>query len=80
MRHWITSFWLVEHDPKVVPFRPAPAPHDSTVVVAAAEPDLFIGAFERDRVVYAAPAQIAIDAISVGGDAADRAREEIRTW
>ncbi|OIJ24759.1 helix-turn-helix domain-containing protein [Nocardioides luteus] len=60
--------------------RPAPAPHQATVVVAAAEPDLFLGAFERDRVVYAAPIQIAIDAISVGGDAADRAREEIRTW
>ncbi|MFE7223575.1 helix-turn-helix domain-containing protein [Nocardioides sp. NPDC057577] len=60
--------------------RPASAAHRSTVVVAAAEPDLFLGAFERDQVVYAAPIQIAIDAISVGGDAADRAREEIRTW
>ncbi|MFI5626819.1 helix-turn-helix domain-containing protein [Nocardioides sp. NPDC051685] len=60
--------------------RPAPASQHATVVVVAAEPDLFIGAFERDRVVYAAPIQIAIDAISVGGDAADRAREEIRTW
>lgn len=60
--------------------RPASAPHRSTVVVAAAEPDLFLGTFERDRVVYAAPIQIAIDAISVGGDAAARAREEIRTW
>lgn len=60
--------------------RPASAPHRSTVVIAAAEPDLFLGTFERDRVVYAAPIQIAIDAISVGGDAAARAREEIRTW
>jgi transcriptional regulator with XRE-family HTH domain len=60
--------------------RPASAPHHTTVVVAAAEPDLFLGTFERDRVVYAAPIQIAIDAISVGGDAADRAHEEIRTW
>ncbi|MFJ9392893.1 helix-turn-helix domain-containing protein [Nocardioides sp. NPDC101246] len=60
--------------------RAASAPHRSTVVVAAAEPDLFLGTFERDRVVYAAPIQIAIDAISVGGDAAARAREEIRTW
>jgi hypothetical protein len=50
------------------------------VVIVAAEPDLFLGTFERDRVVYAAPIQIAIDAISVGGDAAARAREEIRTW
>jgi transcriptional regulator with XRE-family HTH domain len=60
--------------------RPASAPDQTTVVVAAAEPDLFLGAFERDRVVYVAPIQIAVDAISVGGDAADRAREEIRTW
>ncbi|MBC7276378.1 helix-turn-helix transcriptional regulator [Nocardioides sp.] len=60
--------------------RTASAPHRATVVIAAAEPDLFLGAFERDRVTYAAPIQIAIDAISVGGDAADRAREEIRTW
>lgn len=60
--------------------RPASAPHRTSVVIAAAEPDLFLGTFERDRVVYAAPIQIAIDAISVGGDAADRAREEIRTW
>ena len=81
----ITVLWC--EDPNAIhpllvdgALRPAPAPHDSTVVVAAAEPDLFIGAFERDRVVYAAPAQIAIDAISVGGDAAGRAREEIRTW
>lgn len=60
--------------------RAASAPHRSTVVIAAAEPDLFLGTFERDRVIYAAPIQIAIDAISVGGDAAARAREEIRTW
>lgn len=60
--------------------RLASAPHRSTVVIAAAEPDLFLGTFERDHVVYAAPIQIAIDAISVGGDAAARAREEIRTW
>lgn len=60
--------------------RPASAPHRATVVVVAAEPDLFLGAFEHDRVIYAAPIQIAIDAISVGGEAADRAREEIRTW
>ncbi|MEU6136102.1 helix-turn-helix transcriptional regulator [Nocardioides sp. NPDC047086] len=60
--------------------RPASAPHRSTVVVAAAEPDLFLGTFERDRVIYAAPIQIVVDAISVGGDAADRARQEIRTW
>ncbi|NGN92930.1 helix-turn-helix transcriptional regulator [Nocardioides sp. KC13] len=60
--------------------RPASTPDQATVVIAAAEPDLFLGTFERDRVVYAAPIQIAIDAISVGGDAADRAREEIRTW
>lgn len=56
------------------------SPHRATLVVAAAEPDLFRAAFERDRIRYAAPVQIAIDAISVGGDAADRAREEIRTW
>lgn len=60
--------------------RPASASDGITVVVVAAEPDLFLGTFERDRVVYAAPIQIAIDAISVGGDAADRAREEIQTW
>ncbi|MEI7055620.1 helix-turn-helix transcriptional regulator [Nocardioides sp. CCNWLW239] len=60
--------------------RPASSPDQATVVVAAAEPDLFLGVFELDRVVYAAPIQIAIDAISVGGDTADRAREEIRTW
>ncbi|MER7556900.1 helix-turn-helix transcriptional regulator [Nocardioides sp. NPDC126508] len=81
----ITVLWC--EDPSAIqplladgPLHPAPASHEATVVVAAAEPDLFLGAFERDRVVYAAPVQIAIDAISVGGDAADRAREEIRTW
>lgn len=81
----ITVLWC--EDPSAVgalltdgALRPASAPNRACVVVAAAEPDLFLGAFERDRVVYAAPIQIAIDAISVGGDAADRAREEIRTW
>ncbi|MDR7313723.1 transcriptional regulator with XRE-family HTH domain [Nocardioides luteus] len=54
--------------------------HRASVVVAAADPDLFRGTFERDRIRYAAPIQIALDAISVGGDAAARAREEIRTW
>ncbi|TQL70271.1 helix-turn-helix protein [Nocardioides albertanoniae] len=81
----VTVLWC--EDPSAVgallaggTLRPAATADRVAVVVAAAEADLFLGAFERDRVVYAAPVQIAIDAISVGGAAADRAREEIRTW
>ncbi len=50
------------------------------LVVAHGEPELFAGSFTKGLAHYAAPIQIIIDCISLGGDVAKDAREEALTW
>lgn len=52
----------------------------TSVVVAAAEQELFTGAFTHGLVRYAAPIQIAIDSISQPGPVAQAALAEISLW
>jgi transcriptional regulator with XRE-family HTH domain len=51
-----------------------------TLVVVRGEPELFAGSFTRGLVHYAAPIQIVIDCLSLGGAVAHDAREEAMTW
>jgi transcriptional regulator with XRE-family HTH domain len=50
------------------------------LVVVKGEPELFVGSFTRGLVHYAAPIQIVIDCLSLGGVVANDAREEAMTW
>lgn len=60
--------------------RPTHRPDRATVAVLAAEPELFEGAFNHGPVRYAAPIQILLDCIAQGGNVADRALAEARSW
>jgi transcriptional regulator with XRE-family HTH domain len=51
-----------------------------TLAVVHGEPELFEGSFTRGLVHYAAPIQIVIDCLSLGGAVANDAREEAMTW
>jgi transcriptional regulator with XRE-family HTH domain len=51
-----------------------------TLAVVRGEPELFEGSFTRGLVHYAAPIQIVIDCLSLGGNVASDAREEAMTW
>jgi transcriptional regulator with XRE-family HTH domain len=51
-----------------------------TLVVVRGESELFEGSFTRGLVHYAAPIQIIIDCLSLGGAVASDAREEAMTW
>lgn len=51
-----------------------------TLAVVHGEPELFEGSFTRGLVHYAAPIQIVIDCLSLGGVVANDAREEAMTW
>lgn len=51
-----------------------------TLAVVRGEPELFAGSFTRGLVHYAAPIQIVIDCLSLGGTVASDAREEAMTW
>lgn len=50
------------------------------LVVAEGEPELFADTFTEDGATYAAPIQIMLDSISLGGDAERAALEEVRSW
>jgi transcriptional regulator with XRE-family HTH domain len=51
-----------------------------SLVVVRGEPELFEGSFAQGLVHYAAPIQIIIDCLSLGGTVANDAREEALTW
>ncbi len=51
-----------------------------TLAVVRGEAELFTGSFMRGLVRYAAPIQIVLDCLSLGGDVASDAREEAMTW
>ena len=51
-----------------------------TLGVVRGEAELFEGSFMRGLVHYAAPIQIVIDCLSLGGTVANDAREEAMTW
>jgi transcriptional regulator with XRE-family HTH domain len=51
-----------------------------TLAVVRGELELFEGSFTRGLVHYAAPIQIVIDCLSLGGVVANEAREEAMTW
>jgi transcriptional regulator with XRE-family HTH domain len=51
-----------------------------TLAVVRGEAELFEGSFTRGLVHYAAPIQIVIDCLSLGGAVANDAREEAMTW
>ncbi|MDE3093216.1 MAG: helix-turn-helix transcriptional regulator [Acidobacteriota bacterium] len=52
----------------------------TTLAVVRGEPELFAGSFTKGLTRYAAPIQIIIDCLSLGGDVAKDAREEAMTW
>ncbi len=52
----------------------------ATLVVVQGETELFAGSFTRGLVRYAAPIQIMLDCISLGGAVASDAREEVMSW
>jgi len=52
----------------------------TALVVVHGEPELFEGSFTKGLVHYAAPIQIIIDCLSLGGVVAKDAREEALTW
>ena len=52
----------------------------TTLAVVHGEAELFAGSFTKGLVHYAAPIQIIIDCLSLGGDVAKDAREEALTW
>lgn len=51
-----------------------------TLAVVRGEPELFAGSFTQGPVHYAAPIQIVIDCLSLGGAVASDAREEAMSW
>jgi transcriptional regulator with XRE-family HTH domain len=55
-------------------------PQRAVLAVVEAEPELFTGSFKNGLVHYAAPIQIMIDCMSIGGQVAQNAREEMSTW
>ncbi len=55
-------------------------PNRATVAVIEAEPELFTGSFSQGFVIYAAPIQIMLDCLSMGGRVADDALMEVRSW
>lgn len=52
----------------------------TTLVVVRGEPELFAGSFTKGLVRYAAPIQIVLDCLSLGGAVASDAREEALSW
>ncbi|MGC0250586.1 helix-turn-helix domain-containing protein [Pseudactinotalea sp. Z1748] len=57
-----------------------PAPAGAALIVVPAEPELHQGSFVHNHVSYAAPMQIVMDSISLGGEVADIALKEASTW
>jgi transcriptional regulator with XRE-family HTH domain len=55
-------------------------PQRAVLAVVEAEQELFFGSFKNGLVHYAAPIQIMIDCMSIGGRVAQDAREEMSTW
>jgi hypothetical protein len=52
----------------------------AAVAVIHAEPELHVGSFTRGYIRYAAPIQIVLDCIAQGGQVAEDATEEARSW
>lgn len=55
-------------------------PDRASLAVIPAEPELFAGSFSEGIVRYAAPIQIILDCVSLGGSLADDAITEANSW
>ena len=55
-------------------------PDRASLAVVEGEAALFYGSFSRGLIRYAAPIQIMIDCLSIGGPVADGARAEVSSW